>query len=385
MKPIVRVMKFIRALLFLSLTLGISFSSFAEEAEAPLCANDLNGIKGSSDQLVNKSIQASRDPLMMSFMKYKADLDKLCDDNKSRPFYSQAISLIAEFAPNFSISPANYIKKSCIQASLQRDISQNGYACINGKSTKAQTIDGRKKACLSQNSVDFIHYSVNTALKCFASIDKALDARFIMKKFNNETGFNFFYSYGGGTGIGQLISYPVRDIGGQGKGDGNARFVLEDIAASQDPACAPFQKIASGDLAKPPASTPSRNVCSYVGADTGFARNLIYSFGYYLHNRENYIKRGLLRRAPELIKNKDIVNYLTLLAYGPDGPSYAQSFIRNKRLNNKSNPNNVIELLKKETYVKATENKMKELLKELHPGEKNFSGSDMRGDSCVAR
>lgn len=278
------------------------------------------------------------------------------------------------------------IKKECIEASLQREPGNEGYSC-NGDERKKFENSGRSTPCLNQKTVDFIHFSVNQAINCMSTGRADIDPRFILKKLNNETAFNFYLAYSGGKGIGQLTSDPVDEIAGWYKGkkfiEGNAFHILEDLMDNTNPSCGPFREIMKGDLKRPPPSPGSaRNYCDWIRPGDGVARNLIYSLGYYVHMRDNVIKPNLESRSKKLAKNSDIVNYLTLAAYGPDGPAGAKSLIRRLRL---SDSMGIIDAKSKiigaDPYVKQTE---KKFVEELLPAVKaNPTEADKKGDICL--
>ncbi|MFS4459763.1 hypothetical protein [Bdellovibrio sp. HCB2-146] len=371
-------------LLAISLTFMLSNLARAQDGGVNLCINDKDGHKGASSQIVNIAIRDAKDPLARAFQDYQMHL---CDPNVSdSPLtVGKAFAAIGEFASSLTKPATTFIKKECIEASLQRDINQKGYVCKGERPKEFSNTGENSTPCLNQYSVDYIHFSVNLALKCFSSIRDPIDARFILRKINGESGFNFFLSSGGGTGIGQSTSYPVRDIAGQKKNEGNARSILEDLAASKDPACKPFQSVVKSDLETPPPIPPAKNVCDYVSTNEGFARALIYGLGYYVYNREEYIKNYVRKnRLPkEFLIDKQFINYATLLAYGPGGPNGAIDFLDSIRVK-KIGPTAATDKIKAAGYVRESDEFFeKELLRFLKGNSEEPTRNEKRGDTCV--
>lgn len=390
--PITSVMRIWVFLLMLSCLLSICEASFAQST----CVNDPNDQRGLQNQLVNKSLVSSLDPLAKAFFNSKSN--KSCLPQNATQKSSIAIGKVLDCSQQLT-----KIKKECIQASLQREIQNKGYICTKGK---VETFDnlGDKAACINNLTFNFIDYSINQALACMSPAKNPIDSRYILKKINNETGFNFFLGYAGGVGMGQLTSDPVYEIAGwkeetvvRNKKNkpaqviskyipGNAKYILDDLMKNPNPACAPFKKIIEDDLNNPPPSPGYRNnYCTWLSAGEGLGRNLVYSLGYYIYTRDHFIIDKLNERAPLLAKNSDVVNALTLVAYGPGGPAQAKALIRSLRLKNTSNPEQVVSQITKESnYLQQTNEKMSELLSKLKPGRKPTS-ADLRGDTCVEK
>lgn len=382
--------------LFLYLAACLTFHTiaFAQESSGGndvLCINDKDGRKGASNQIINKMIDQANDPLAQAFASYqKAACEEAINsgpENSLRKFLKVA-NLYKDINNAVSDVEPTFIKKQCVEAALQRDIAQKAYAC-DRKRTSFANSGKNETPCLNQKSVDYIHYAVNLAIKCFATVAEPIDPRFLLKKINNETGFNFFLASEGGTGLGQLTSYPVRDLAGQKAKEGNGRFVLEDLAASKDSACEPFKKVIQKDLKNPPPVPPIDNVCSYVSVNDGLARTLVIGMGYYIYNRDQVVIPYLeANMGAQAVKNKELVNYATLLTYGPDGPNGAKAYLDRKgfKKNKRLSPSTGIEKIKSAGYVKATDRAYEEdLLGFLKPDNKKPSKQEVRGDTCVGR
>lgn len=293
------------------------------------CVNDKSGKKGAQNQDINKSLASSQDPLKKAFQKHQWGLKHdMGYFTACEPDGKQAASLqtLDKDVKKIIATQARVkqIKVECIEASLQREVGNVGYAC-SGNTSKRFDNAGASSPCLNRETVDYLHFALNQALQCMSDGRSPIDPRFILKKINNETAFNFYVAYNGGVGIGQLTSIPVKEIAGWKEDgemiEGNGSHILEELRKSQNPSCAPFKEIVKNDLLQPPPRPGApKNYCTWVNPGTGIARSLVYSLGYYVHVRDNIIKPALKSRAPKLAQNTDVVNYMTLVAYGPEAP-----------------------------------------------------------------
>lgn len=382
-------------LLLLSLTLLNAPVAFGASPSST-CMNDPNGTRGlGSNQSINNALHTATDPLTKA---YTASLTKgVCPPANTPSKTANDIKRITS-----SVMSVKKIKAECIQASMQREVGNTGYTCNKGQ-PKAFDNGKNSGACINPNTFNFVQYSINQAISCMSPAADPIDPRVILKKINNETGFNFYIGYSGGVGIGQLTSDPVNEIAGWWStkkvrdkktkrvhkvtttyNSGNARGILETLATNPNPACAPFKKIIEKDLnVLPPSPGSKKNYCSWLSVGEGLGRSLVYGLGYYVYARDHYIKEALAERAPELIKNKDLVNTLTLVAYGPGGPAQAKSLIRTLRLNNRTRPAEaILQVTRQSDYVQQTNDKMNELMAKV--GKSAPSTEDLRGDSCVS-
>lgn len=368
-------------------------------AVKPLCVNDKAGLKQLHKMDIVDTLNASNDPLVLAYKKTK-EVNKTaasvappacttCTTNNLSTWLSvRGILLWSKETLHLASAPpeVKQIKKECIEASIQRTPGNTGYVCSAEKSRgRAFENFGESAPCMDQNSVDYLHFAINEALKCFAAEFKPIDTRFILKKYNNETAFNFFLGYAGGKGLGQLTSAPTLDIGG-----GNAEYILKGIANSESPACEPFKSVAKNDLKNgPPRLASSANICAWVSPGEGLTRNLIYSLGYYVHLRDKSVMPFLKRRAPTLAARSGLADDFTLISYGPDGLKEAKSLMDALRVSDKSNPDKIrSELERNNDYYQQTEQKMGELQEFLESDTPSKKASvktkaQMRGDTCV--
>lgn len=375
-------------LILLSLVL-----TFQATHAANVCINDPDGSRGINNFAITKAVQSAQDPLMKSFLATSS-----CSAQSPKSKSMAALAKVAECAVG-----VEKIKAECIKASLQREVKNTGYTCNNGKPTSFEN-SGSNAACIDQKTLNFIQFSINNAISCMSPPEDPIDPRFILKKINNETGFNFFLGYPGGVGIGQLTSDPVNELAGwwQKKrignrksknakvettfNQGNAKYILENLSQNTNPSCAPFKKIVESDLASPPPSPGNKNnYCRWLSVGEGLGRNLVYGLGYYVYARDRFIKDTLQEKAPELIKNKEVVNSLTLVAYGPGGQAQAKALIRKLRLNNSSKPSAVVEKINAHSdYVAQTNEKLKELYDNLKTSAPHIV-ADPGGQSCITK
>jgi len=355
------------------------------------CINDKDGTKGATNTDISAALNRANDPLTAAF-KAASDPGRhhlVRRENVCTAENSSSLTDFASLATHIQASAAprtKKIKRSCIEASMQREVGNTGYLCSGGKKEAFENA-GKSTPCLSEKVLSYLHFALNQAINCMSTGRDPIDPRFILKKINNETAFNFFIAYNGGVGLGQLTSDPVKEIAGwrQGKReiDGNAKHVLEGVISSSNPACAPFAEVIKKEVNTPPPLPGSpRNYCSWVSPGEGVARNLIYSLGYYVYTRDEIVKPAIARRSSRMAANPEIVNYFTLVAYGPGGPSQAKSLVRSLRLSNSSKPEDVrAGILRNSGYVKQTEEKMLELL--AHWKNSAPTPEDKRGDTCV--
>ncbi|MGZ3772190.1 MAG: hypothetical protein ACXVCY_05555 [Pseudobdellovibrionaceae bacterium] len=384
-----------KILLLFCLFLNIfSFASFANEA----CVNDLFGQKKAKDEKINALFEQAQDPLIQDFLQSQINSSaNKSDGENSSPSdcKSSLLNAPAEIKSSLSFlhntSKIKQIKKACIVAALQAQSNNTGYVCDGNKVIEVQN-NGQGAPCLNQKVVDYLHYVTNKAISCVSANREPIDPRFILKKLNLETGFNFFLASKIGVGLGQLTSDSVRELAGWHEGrtakHGNAEYFLKEIINSQDSACLPFAKILQNDLKSPPKIN-SKNYCSWTNPEHGIAKNVIYSVMYYAFLREHIIQPSLQKKSRSLAEDSDIVNYLTLTAYSKGGAAKAIKIINDLKLDRKSNPKKTIEnITKNNTYVENAEEKMSVLngyYKAISSQENgHYSPAEFAaGDACV--
>lgn len=268
------------------------------------------------------------------------------------------------------------IPKECIQASLKRKVAQTSIECDrkpNGDWTsKEHSARSSATPCIGDSSVDYIHYVTNKVISCFQGLPmgngltESIDPKVLYSKLNNESGFNFTYSYKGGVGAGQLTGWAVQEMNvldpkrTEGKTvKGNGRFILDEILNSSKPDCASLKPTIENDLRFKYHSPRGVN-CEWVSMENGLARNLIYSIGYFSYLKHRVIGKELRKRAPAAAKDPDLLNQLALIAYGPKGTNRALTLIRTKRMGSNSIAN-IKNQLRNEVYLQNTAAKMSEV------------------------
>lgn len=358
------------------------------------CVNRPLETSNIKNNLINDLFKDAKDPLIDQFR--ETQKGKITPHAAQCPVCVDAFSTVKKIATDMKsvVSHTNQIKKECIEKSLQRQVGNKGYFC--GKKRISVNNSGDNAPCYGQDIVDYIHYAVNQGISCASSVSSGtpIDPRFILKKINNETGFNFFVSYDGGKGISQLTSDPVMDLVGwydknrkTGKRewvDGPANHILTQIVDSKNPACTPFAKIIKDEInMRPPPYPTDANSCTWVGIEEGIARNIIYGLSYYVYLRDEKIPSALRKEQPKLAGNSELINTLTLVSYGPKGFKLAESIIDTLRVAKNTTTNNLISQVKKQsTYIKDIEEKMFELAKIIKP-QKNYTVDDLEGRTCV--
>ncbi len=278
------------------------------------------------------------------------------------------------------------IPKACIQASYKRKVAQSSIECQrqpNGDwKYKKRSARSREGPCFDDTTVDYVHFVTNKVISCFQGLElkkgeqESIDPKLLYSKINNESGFNFTYSYNGGVGAGQLTSSAVQEMNvldtrrtGGRVVPGGGRFILDSILESKKPACQSLKSVIQNDK-KFKYSSPRSINCEWVSLETGYARNLIYSVGFFSYLKHEIIGKELKKRAPSVYKDTELLNLLTLVAYGPAGTNRALTLIRTLGMGSNPRSNDAIkQALRKETYVAATASKLKEVKK-------------IAGDSC---
>ncbi|MNS86795.1 hypothetical protein D3C72_1207100 [compost metagenome] len=262
-------------------------------------------------------------------------------------------------------------------------------------------------ACLSDKVIDYITWATNQAIDCLSPtlgnpsnspLKYPVDPRVVLKKFNTESGFNYFLAQKGGKGISQLINDPTLDMAGwyaknprTGKtewNDGNGKPILRAVVESQNPACAPFAQIIKDELDGDPPPLPGsqKNYCSWISTGEGFGRNLIYGIGYFILARDRYVRPGLNRLAPKLANDMDTLNYFTLVAYGPKGQDEANALVEDLNPSNSTKPAELKKKIKANSdYVEKYESRMVELQKNLGKTDKDIKPADLAGDTCLEK
>lgn len=288
------------------------------------------------------------------------------------------------------------ITQECIAASMTREAGGDGYIC--GATKRARPYGkahGNTLQCVNDDMADYLTFAVNSAIQCMSSIGPTseetnpIDSRVIYKKINNETAFNPSLAASIGVGVGQLTTWAVKDIA---KKNGNGRYILEKIAESKKQECQGFKKVAVKDLKKRPTV---QETCAWVSPGDGLARSLIYSVGYYLTLRDQYIIPALKKRsASHLINNTTLVSDLTAIAYGHEGLKQAKLLMDKFRTNEKTKAQDLQRKIRsKSDYLQKIQGKMREIAcirNGKDPNRKNcknanIPNADLEGDTCVSK
>lgn len=359
-------------------------------------------LKGNPNiDVFTKTIQHSQSPLIKQYRTEMAQntqgrvvcLNGSC--NSSVDLRNSFINL-----DSIKVTRQEKISFQCAKSSLQRQVFQNSYSCEEKVSPMGQSYwerrnfkSGTNKApCVDNNVLGYVQFVSNLTLECINSLRMSngetadLDTGLTFSKINNESAFNFYTSYEGGVGLGQLTKYSVQEMNILALTDKNGKYLrdkkgnlirkkdkfgndvkgagrkyLDQIINSNLSACKSLSSVIQHDL-EDGYMEPRNPSCEWLSLETGIARNLIYSMGYFAYLKTSVIYPELKIRAPGLQNNNEILNYLTLVSYGPNGMSRAKALIRTLNMNrNKSNPRRITSMLKTNKYIAATLNKAKEV------------------------
>ncbi|MBL7544013.1 MAG: hypothetical protein JNL11_09360 [Bdellovibrionaceae bacterium] len=323
------------------------------------------------NQTFTKAIQNSTTPLMTQFRGVSAF------KSQEGQLNGCLNGLCSEYTSELYRLPRNLneIPKECIVTSMKRKVAQTSIECRRQSDGNwnfvRHSARSKNRPCMDSSTADYVHFVTNKVLSCFQGLSlkngvkASVDVKMFYAKINNESAFNFSYSYRGGTGIGQLTSSAVREMNViNSKGTpGRGRFILDAILNSTKPECQDLRHVIADDMRfryQKPRETI--RTCEWVSMETGLARGLIYSLGFFSFLKNEIIGKQLRRIAPHAYNDPDILNLLTMVGYGPNGANRALELIYELKMHVRATSLDYVKnQLRKEKYVKATMNKLAEL------------------------
>lgn len=333
-----------------------------------------------------------------------------CDPPPHTSNFGLLTQLMKSVTPEWMRPHPGRIKRACIAASMKRLESISGrhsYCTDDASKPIVNGQGGSRSACITNDMIDYVHWGVNKAIACINNFtDSTLDAKVVFRKLNNESAFGFFIDGDGGNGIGQLTSPAVRELSPPYKGN----QLITEILRSEDPSCQPFRDILQKELifskrrncawdAKGETWTgkdcgqsfsSAANTCQMISAGDGVGRNLILSLALYVHYRERIdypgMRSALYQVRTEKVRSDAIVDDLTLMYYnGVEG--YDSVVARWKQVARSKNLKTPIEkrtaFRSDSGYLKAIDNKVKEVLTIIDPKKKEFTREELDGAPCV--
>ncbi len=279
-----------------------------------------------------------------------------------------------------------YIKEACLISSLKRVAGSEGYTCASGENVsgnnRARRISATRQ-CITQDMVSYIQVSVQNAMKCVSDASGVpVDGATLYQKINNESAFQFFQSNRGGTGMGQLTSWPIRDMFQARRGLYSA--VLEKIQNSAESACESFKSIVENDR-KPNGATlyPRNKICKYVSPGEGMNRNLLYSLVYMSNLKDQVLRllpQGFLASGQrDLGERIRLIERLALVGYGPEGMAKARGMARSIRSNTNMQAAHQ-RVTRGSYYLRATDSKSRQALAAAQPPLTEASGCIVEPD-----
>lgn len=269
-------------------------------------------------------------------------------------------------APNLKIN--QLISQSCIEGALKRQIKQKATYCKDGKPIQFKgNLNSSSASCVNSEVSGYITHVTNKVLNCFNNLELKgggslhLSPKTFFKKVNNESGFNFSPSYSGGVGAGQLTGIAVKEMNILSSGrSGNGRYILDSILNSSKPECSSLKEIIRSDKSnKLFLNRGDKSICEWVSINRGLPRSLVYSLGFFTFLRES-LKKEIKRYASNLKVDEDLLDSLTLVAYGPKGLSRAKELIRNN-LRGSNNQGTMKRIVNNEAYLRRTNKTLKEV------------------------
>jgi hypothetical protein len=195
-----------------------------------------------------------------------------------------------------------------------------------------------------------------------------VDAATTYQKINNESAFQFYHSNSGGTGIGQLTSWPLRDMFQARPG-----LYADTLSKIESlPQCSPFKAIVESDRQLSGAALfPRQRMCRYLSPGEGFQRNLLYSMVFMSQLKKRILNllpqnflQGSSGRDIEKQKRILLIERLALVGYGPEGMARAQGLARSLRFGSEFNVDTALRRVTGgSSYLRAMDSKSREALR----------------------
>ncbi len=140
-----------------------------------------DGSKGAGNQAINKAFANSQDPLKKAFLAAQDPLAN-CVDCSTAPTPMKTINDLASSVDQMAVNSVETkkIKLACIQASLQREVVNNGYSC-DGTHKVSFSMIGKNIPCLNNSVVEFIDFALNEGINCMSTGRDPIDARLSLK------------------------------------------------------------------------------------------------------------------------------------------------------------------------------------------------------------
>lgn len=235
-----------------------------------------------------------------------------------------------------------FISPACVQSSVERVLAGlSGSRGPNGQSTQRFICNSDRSAptemqqvpCVTSNYVHYISDAYNGAIRCLTSnsADNHIDAQLAFMKLNNESAFGGFLRNSGGIGSSQMTSIALAEMTNT-RHEGARK--LREYMRRRGESCSTFRGLMNGISVSQPPGCSGECFCQFTSVGNGMARNALVGIGLYLYYRDwkssgsitsELAAAGLSRRHPHY---KQIRDYLTLVAFGADGPAGAQALIR---------------------------------------------------------
>lgn len=199
-----------------------------------------------------------------------------------------------------------HVSRACIRAAIVARANDNIDATRTLCTPNARVV--RSTPCLTDNYVNYVHFAVNSAIRCMSSPGNELDPDTIFDKINNESAFMGFAHNSGGVGLMQMTSIAAREVFNP---DQAGRQHVEEMMGRPEKRtfCAPFRPMLM-------TVQGSVNSCQWLGVENGMARNAfagIALMSYYQKSiKEKLVAAGIPRSNSNF---ETAVRSLSLVAY----------------------------------------------------------------------
>jgi hypothetical protein len=230
------------------------------------------------------------------------------------------------------INPQKQINRDCIRSAIKRipNLKVDHFSCRSD--TDARPLSLMNPPCLTENYLNYVHFTVNQAMKCLGQVDDPVDPQIIFQLMNDESSFSATNHTLYGVGLAHLTT-----DGGTTMSPGNPGYdfmlgLMRKNSGAIVPECKAFENVVRLPLQLD--LDGNARTCQYVGIGNGMARSAIEGIGLYL-----YYRSGMQDSAEEILRNqgidkrkdldfKKIRDRVAQVAFSQVGPAGGQEYAR---------------------------------------------------------